>query len=122
MAAPFITNFGDEAHDPGETGLTIDGQDFGFFPGQAWMYATSSRTGAADQLTVGTWTEQQLTGVEIPASPNNAEGTVYLFVQNENLDWSFPYAFTLGTPVAPTITIMAKNRKMVLNLGTMMTT
>jgi len=102
MASPFITNFGDEAHEFGETGLIVDGQDFGFFPGELWMFENADRTGAADQLTVGTWGEQRLTGVAIPASPNNSEGVVFLAVLTENMDWSspaFPFQFNLIDPI-----------------------
>lgn len=99
MANPFVTNFGDEDHEEGETGLTVQGQDFGNFPGELWMFANADRSGAADQLTVGTWADQLLSGVEIPESPNNSTGTVYLGVKTENLDWSTPvfeYSFTLS--------------------------
>ncbi len=95
MAAPVVIDFGDEAHDSGETGLTIDGFQFGFFSGAAWMFQNANRTGASDQLTVGTWTDMQLTGVAIPGSPTNATGTVFLFVRTENLEWSLPYEFTM---------------------------
>lgn len=98
MAAPVVSDFGDESHDPGATGLTINGFQFSHFPGEAWMYENADRTGNADQLTVTTWADMILTGVEIPAAPNNAEGTVYLFVKTENNEWSLPYEFTLGTP------------------------
>lgn len=101
--APEISAFGDGNHEEGETGLTIDGGGFGAFPGSAWMYANDDLTGAADQLTVGAWNDIQLTGVEIPAAPNNSAGTVYLFVQREDLAWSQGFEFTLAagdeTPV-----------------------
>lgn len=96
---PFITSFGDDDHEEGETGLTVFGQDFGQFAGELWMFANADRTGAADELTVGAWSDLQLSGVEIPASPNNSTGTVYLAVKTENLDWSSPvfeYSFTLS--------------------------
>ncbi len=99
MALPFISNFGDENHEEGETGLTVDGFDLGSGldgVGELWMYQNADRTGSADQLTVGTWRNEQLTGVEIPASPNNATGTVYAFVKRfgDNA-WSLAYTFTL---------------------------
>ncbi len=96
MAAPVVTTFGDDDHAAGETGLTINGFQFGHFDGEAWMYANPNRTGLSDQLTVGTWGDMQLTGVEIPAVPNNTNGTVYLFVRTDGFEWSLPYAFTLS--------------------------
>ena len=96
--SPSITNFGDESHEEGESGLTIDGAGLGPFAGTVWMYANSDRTGSSDQLTVADeslWTDMQIPGVSIPASPNNSPGTVYLFVQRSDLAWSFPYEFTL---------------------------
>lgn len=106
MATPFITSFGDDDHAAGETGLTIDGQHFGeVFEGEVWMFANADRSGAQDQLTVTGWTDRQITGVAIPASPTNANGTVYLAVRQLNGEWSspaFPYAFTLsGAAGAP---------------------
>lgn len=95
--APEISAFGDGDHEEGATGLTIDGGGFGAFPGSVWMYANADLTGAADQLTVGAWNDIQLTGVEIPASPNNSAGTVYLFVQREDLAWSQGFEFTLSS-------------------------
>lgn len=59
------------------------------------MYANADLTGAADQLTVGAWNDIQLTGVEIPAAPNNVPGTVYLFVEREDLAWSQGFEFVL---------------------------
>lgn len=108
MATPFITDFGDETHDFGETGLVVDGFDFGFFPGELWMFENPDRSGAADQLTVGSWGEFQLTGVEIPAVPNNAAGAVYLGLKTQENEWStpaFPFAFTLesGVVTVPTV-------------------
>lgn len=94
--APEISAFGDGDHVEGETGLTIDGGGFGAFPGSVWMYESADRTGEADELTVGAWNDIQLTGVEIPASPNNSAGTAYLFVQREDLAWSQGFEFTLG--------------------------
>ncbi len=93
---PDITNFGDEDHEEGETGLVINGAGFGAFPGTAWIYQNANRTGTTDLLTVATWNDMRLSGVDIPGSPNNATGTVYLFVQREDLAWSLPYAFTLS--------------------------
>jgi hypothetical protein len=104
---PFIQSFGDDNHELGETGLVVNGQDFGLFAGALWMFANADRTGLSDQLTVGAWSENQLTGVEIPPVPNNAPGTVYLGLQTENLDWSTPvfaYPFTLTDPGAPAAT------------------
>lgn len=94
--APEISSFGDEDHEEGESDLAIDGGGFGAFPGSAWMYQNADRTGLADELTVGVWNDIQLTGVEIPATPNNAPGTVYLFVQREDLAWSQGFIFTLS--------------------------
>lgn len=94
--APEIASFGDGDHAGGETGLTITGGGFGAFPGSAWIYQNADRTGLSDQLTVGTWNDIELTGVEIPASPNNSPGTVYLFVEREDLAWSQAFAFTLS--------------------------
>lgn len=93
--APEISAFGDGGHEEGETDLTIDGGGFGAFPGSAWMYQNADRTGLADELTVGAWNDIQLTGVEIPAAPNNSPGTVYLFVEREDLAWSQGFEFTL---------------------------
>ena len=93
--APEISAFGDGTHDEGATGLAIDGGGFGAFAGSVWMYASADRTGAADQLTVGAWNDIQISGVDIPASPNNSVGTVYLFVQREDLAWSQGFEFTL---------------------------
>lgn len=99
--APEISSFGDEDHEEGETGLTIDGGGFGAFPGSAWMYENADRSGLADQLTVGAWNDIRLSGVAIPSTPNNSPGTVYLFVQREDLAWSQGFSFTLSdeTPV-----------------------
>lgn len=97
--APEIAAFGDGAHDMGETGLSVDGGGFGAFPGTLWMFENADRSGAADQLTIGGGNDLQLTGVEIPASPNNSAGTVYLAYQREDLAWSQSFAFTLVNPV-----------------------
>lgn len=94
--APEIASFGDGNHQDGETGLTILGGGFGAFPGSAWIYQNADRTGLSDQLTVGTWNDIELSGVEIPATPNNAAGTVYLFVQHESTEWSQGFQFTLS--------------------------
>ncbi len=106
MALPFISNFGDEDHEKGETGLVIDGFELGFFAGEAWMYQNADRTGNADQLTVTAWSDLSLTGVAIPAAPNNALGTVYLFIKRfgDNA-WSLSYTFTLSAAAvtAPTV-------------------
>lgn len=96
MPAPEISSFGDEAHDAGETGLVIDGGGFGAFPGSAWIFENEDGSGASDQLTIGAWNDIQLTGVEIPASPNNTSGTRYVRVQREDLAWSNALAFTLS--------------------------
>ncbi len=110
MAAPNISNFGDENHEEGETGLVVDGFSFGFDPGddsmagELWMYQNSNRSGNADQLTVGAggWSDMQLTGVAIPGAPNNAAGAVFLFVKRfgDNA-WSLGYAFTLSAAGSP---------------------
>jgi len=95
MPAPGIGNFGDENHGAGETGLVVDGGGFGPFPGSLWIFENADRSGAADQLTVaGDWNDIQLTGVAIPASPNNLSGTRYLALQRSDLAWSNAFAFT----------------------------
>ena len=116
MAAPVVSDFGDEAHDAGETGLTISGFQFGHFTGEAWMYAASDRTGLSDQLTVTAWGDMQLTGVDIPAVPNNANGTVYLFVRTDGMVWSLPYVFTLGAVVASAV---IRHRGLLRSVGRM---
>jgi hypothetical protein len=93
--APEISAFGDDLHEPGETGLTISGGGFGAFPGSAWIYQNADRSGAADELIVGSWNDIELS-VDIPGSLNNSEGTAYLFVQREDLAWSQGYQFALG--------------------------
>lgn len=93
--APEISAFGDGDHLEGETGLTVDGGGFGAFPGSLWMFENADGSGAADELTVGAWNDIQIAGVEIPASPNNVPGTVYLRVLREDLAWSQGFAFTL---------------------------
>lgn len=107
MPAPYISSFGDDDHQEGETGLTIGGFDFGFFEGEVWMYENNDRTGNADQLSVTGWSDMSITGVDIPASPNNATGTVYLFVKRSgDLAWSLAYTFTLsagGGATPPTV-------------------
>jgi hypothetical protein len=95
MPAPEVNAFGDGAHNAGETGLTIGGGGFGAFPGSAWIYENSDRTGVSDQLTVLGWNDIELSGVDIPASPANSSGTRYLFLQREDLAWSNAFAFTL---------------------------
>ena len=110
MPAPEISAFGDGTHDAGETGLTVDGGGFGAFPGSLWIYENANRTGNADQLTIGTWNDIGLTGVEIPASPNNSNGTLYLFVQREDLAWSQGFSFTLGSvPVDPVLVALSSD-------------
>ncbi len=96
MPAPEISAFGDGVHEIGEGGLTIDGGGFGAFPGSAWIYANSDRSGAVDQLTIGAWNDIQFTGVEIPDPANNTAGTRFLFVQREDLAWSQGFSITLG--------------------------
>lgn len=106
MPAPEISAFGDGAHDAGTAGIDIDGGGFGAFPGSAWIYASSDRTGNSDQLTVNSWNDIQI-NVDIPASLNNSDGTRYLFVQREDLAWSQGFEFTLGesTADAPTTSL-----------------
>lgn len=99
MPAPELSGFGDGTHAFGETGLVVDGGGLGAFPGSLWIFENSDLSGAADQLTVGGWNDLQLTGVEIPATPNNSAGTRYLAVQREDLAWSVPLAFTLEDTV-----------------------
>ena len=96
MPAPEVSTFGDGDHEIGESGLTIDGGGLGAFPGSVWIYENANRSGATDELTVGTWNDIALGGVAIPASPNNAAGTRYLFVQREDLAWSQGLAFVLS--------------------------
>lgn len=105
MPAPEILAFGDGDHEAGETGLTIDGGGFGAFPGSAWIYENANRTGDADELTIAAWNDIELSGVEIPGSPNNATGTRYLFVQREDLAWSQGFSFTLGQVVIDALII-----------------
>ncbi|MEO8466261.1 MAG: hypothetical protein ABI640_13035 [Gammaproteobacteria bacterium] len=95
MPSPSITAFGDADHAIGELGLVVDGAGFGPFPGELWIYENEDQTGTADQLVVGDWTDMQLTGVEIPASPTTAMGTRYLFLQRADSAWSFAFPFTL---------------------------
>ena len=102
MPAPEISAFGDGVHEIGEAGLTIDGGGFGAFPGSAWIYANSDRSGAADQLTIGAWNDIQFTGVEIPDPANNTAGTRFLFVQREDLAWSQGFSITLGAAAVAT--------------------
>lgn len=108
--APEISSFGDGDHEEGETGLTIDGGGFGAFPGSVWMYENADRSGLSDELTVGAWNDIQLTGVAIPASPNNSAGTVYLFVEREDLAWSQGFEFTLSAVAAEEATPHAQPR------------
>ena len=100
--APEISAFGDGSHEEGETGLTVDGGGFGAFPGSVWMFENADGSGAADELTVaGAWNDIQIAGVEIPAAPNNAPGTVYLRVLHENLAWSQGFQFSLSASGGP---------------------
>ena len=123
MAAPFVTNFGDESHEEGELGLTIDGFDFGFFIGEVWMFANADRSGASDDLSAGiTWGEQQITGVDIPAAPNNAVGAVFLAVKTLDDEWSspaFPYPFTLVVAGGGPAIAFAKQRGLLVRVGRM---
>ena len=68
MPAPEISVFGDGDHQIGESGLTIDGGGLGAFPGSAWVYQNSNRSGASDELVIGTWNDIELSGVDIPGS------------------------------------------------------
>lgn len=114
--APEIAGFGDGDHKQGETGLTITGGGFGAFPGSVWMYQNADRSGLADQLTVGAWSDLQVSGVAIPASPANAPGTVYLFLRREDLAWSQGLAFTLSAASVAYPTI-PDNRRIALPAG-----
>ncbi len=96
MPAPEVSTFGDGDHRIGEVGLTIDGGGLGAFPGSAWIYENSNRSGLNDELIIGTWNDIELRNVDIPGSVNNAAGTRYLFVQREDLAWSQGLAFTLS--------------------------
>lgn len=95
MPAPEISAFGDADHEIGEDSLTVDGGGFGAFPGSLWLYENADRTGAADELIVGAWTDIQLTGVEIPSALTNVAGTRYLYLLREDLAWSDGFPFTL---------------------------
>ena len=117
MPAPYIQDFGDEDHQEGETGLTVLGFDLGPgipAPGELWMHQNADplSPGLADQLTVGTWTDTSLTGVEIPAAPNNSPGTVYLAIKRYGdnawnvVDFPFTLTSAAGTSVALTGTIL----------------
>ena len=111
MVAPFISDFGDEDHEPAETGLTVTG--FDFFPGVAiqgtlWMFENADRSGASDSLPIGTHTNNSIPDVEIPASPNNADGTVYLaFQRGGDMAWSNSFQFTLSQSVTAAARVAA---------------
>ena len=97
MPAPHISSFGDDDHEEGESNLQIAGFSFGFFTGEAWMYQNANRTGTTDQLTITSWTDLLISGIGIPAVPNNSTGPVFLFVQRSgDLAWSLSHAFTLS--------------------------
>ncbi len=103
---PSITNFGDESHNKGETGLVIEGAGLGPFPGKIFIYANSDRSGAQDQIVpTGGWSDMRVAGVDMPASPNNATGTVYLFIERSDLTMSLPYQFTLLSTAAPPVVV-----------------
>lgn len=94
--APEIASFGDGSHQQGETGLTINGGGFGAFAGRVLMCQNADGTGLLDILTVnGPWNDIEIAGIDIPASPNNAAGTVYAIVEREDLAWSQGFQFTL---------------------------
>ena len=101
MPAPSISAFGDATHEPGDTGLVVDVSGAGPFPGSLWIFENADGSGDADQLTVGDWTDEQLSGVAIPASPNNSSGTRYLRVQRADLAWSIAFPFTLDASAVP---------------------
>ena len=120
--APEIASFGDGNHEVGESGLAISGGGFGAFPGTVWMYQNANRSGLSDQLTVGgAWNDLAIAGIEIPASPNNSAGTVYLFVEREDLAWSQAFAFTLSAAggatgnLAPIAVFMQRRRVLLLS-------
>lgn len=95
--APEIASFGDANHQASETGLTISGGGFGAFAGRVLMCQNADGTGLLDVLTVnGPWNDIEIAGIDIPASPNNASGTVYAIVEREDLAWSQGFAFTLA--------------------------
>ena len=120
MPAPHISNFGDEDHPVGSTNLVIDGFSFAFFEGEVWMFAAADRSGLSDQLTLTLWSDMRIAGVAIPASPNNAEGAVFLAVQRfGDLAWSNSYAFTLAAAAGPVTGIPHVVGRMV-NVGRMM--
>lgn len=110
--APEVSSFGDGNHAAGESGLSIDGGGFGAFPGSAWIYQNADRSGLEDQLTVGAWNDIQLSGVAMPASPANSAGTVYLFVQREDLAWSQAFQFTLAADGEEDEVILPPPRRM----------
>lgn len=94
--APEIASFGDGTHQQGETGLTIGGGGFGAFAGRVLMCQNADGSGLVDVLTVnGPWNDIEIAGIDIPASPNNAAGTVYAIVEREDLAWSQGFQFTL---------------------------
>lgn len=99
MPAPTITAFGDGDHEVGATGLVVDGVGFDPFAtdGRLWMNQNSNPNspGLQDELTFSGGDDQQLTGVAIPASPNNVSGTVYLFFERIDGAFSDGFAFVL---------------------------
>lgn len=104
MPAPEISAFGDADHEMGETGLGVDGGGFGAFAGSLWIYENPDRTGDADELVFGEWSDLQVLGVQIPEDANNEPGTRYLYLQREDLAWSNAFEFTLvGAPGTTTL-------------------
>lgn len=99
--APNIESVGGGSYAQGDSGIPMNGGGFGPSPGTIWLYANSNRTGAADQLSFLLWTDTAISGVSIPASTNNATGTVYAFIQREDLAWSAPFTLTLTAAAAP---------------------
>lgn len=107
MAQPIIEDFGDEDHEVDETGLTLDGINFGV-SGEVWVFQNDSVSspGLTDQLTVsGAWADGRIAGVVMDVV-NNSPGAVFVFVKNDTEEWSPGYPFTLsaagggGTDVA----------------------
>lgn len=100
MPLPLIIDFGDESHAEGESGLQLDGFDFGPILGEVWMYQNSDRTGFSDELTVvggqSNWGNNQILNISIPGTPNNSPGPVYAFVKRfGDQAWSPAFSFTL---------------------------
>lgn len=118
--APEIASFGDASHEEGETNLSVLGGGFGAFPGRVLMCQNADGSGLVDVLVIsGAWSDIAISGIEIPASPNNATGTVYLIVEREDLAWSQGFAFTLVAAGGGGVVLVPRGGFMV-NVGRMM--